>query len=166
MIQRTLVLLKPDAVRRGIMGEIITRFEKIGLKIIAMKMKETSLNLATQHYRKEEIAAKYGMVKWMRLLKFLISGPVVAIVLEGDQSVEVVRKVCGSTEPRIAVPGTLRGDFSHHTYDLSNEQEQSVRNVVHASSSIEDANREISLWFEDSEICTYRTNDQKEHFLD
>lgn len=164
-MEKTLVLLKPDALRRGKIGPVLSRFEEAGLKIAAMKMVQTDLELAGKHYTYEDIALRHGEDVRNRLMKFICSAPVVALIIEGISAIEVVRKICGDTEPRKALPGTIRGDFCHHSYARCSEKEQSIRNMVHASANKEDAERELALWFEDSEILNYSRNDEAEHFF-
>ncbi len=132
MDERTLVLVKPDAVRRGLVGEVLGRFERKGLVIQAMVLRTMDPALADQHYAEHLEKPFYGPLK-----EFMTSGPLVALVLAGDQAIEVVRRVVGATDGRIAVAGTIRGDLS-----LSNQQ-----NLVHASDSVDSAKREIALWF-------------------
>ncbi|RNM13777.1 nucleoside-diphosphate kinase [Nocardioides pocheonensis] len=132
MTQRTLVLLKPDAVRRGLVGSILSRFEAKGLSIAAMELRTIDAGLADQHYA-EHVAKDF----YPPLRDFVTSGPLVAVVLEGDEAVEVVRALNGATDGRKAAPGTIRGDFS-----LSNRE-----NLVHGSDSAESAAREIGIWF-------------------
>jgi nucleoside-diphosphate kinase len=156
MIERTLVLLKPDAVQRAVCGEIISRFEKVGLKIVGMKMHWSDESHAKKHYT-EDITIRRGESIRNRLLKFLKEGPVVAIVLEGINAVEVVRKIVGGTEPKTALPGTIRGDYAHQSYDYADKKEIAVRNLIHASSSKEEAVTEIALWFAQNELHSYKT---------
>ena len=134
MTERTLVLLKPDAVRRGLIGEIIGRFEAKGLALVAMDLRTISPETADQHY-----AEHVGRDFYPLLRSFVTSGPMVAAVLEGDEAVEVVRALNGATDGRQAAPGTVRGDLS-----LSNRE-----NLVHGSDSEQSAKREIALWFPD-----------------
>lgn len=130
--ERTLVLIKPDAVRRGLVGRVLARFEDKGLTIVAMEHRSIDGEMADAHYR-DHIEQEW----YPPLREFATSGPLVALVLEGDQAIEVVRAINGATDGRKAAPGTLRGDFS-----LSNRE-----NIVHASDSPESAAREIALWF-------------------
>lgn len=134
MTQRTLVLLKPDAVRRGLVGEILGRFEAKGLTIVAMEHRTIDPATADQHYA-EHLERDF----YPPLREFITSGPVVAMVLEGDEAVEVVRRLNGATDGRSAVPGTIRGDLS-----LSNRE-----NLVHGSDSWESAVCEMAIWFPD-----------------
>ncbi len=130
--QRTLVLLKPDAVRRGLIGEIIGRFEAKGLSVVALELRTIDAAQADRHYAEHTARDFYPPLR-----AFVTSGPLVAVVLEGDQAVDVVRAINGATDGRQAAPGSIRGDFS-----LSNRE-----NLVHGSDSPESAEREISLWF-------------------
>jgi nucleoside-diphosphate kinase len=134
MTQRTLVLFKPDAVRRGLVGTILARFEAKGLDILAFEMRHVDAALADRHYA-EHVEKDF----YPPLRAFVTSGPIFAAVLEGDEAVEVVRALNGATDGRKAAPGTIRGDLS-----LSNRE-----NLVHGSDSPESAKREIALWFPD-----------------
>ena len=134
MSQRTLVLLKPDAVQRGLVGEILRRYERKGLTIVALRHRTIDGGLADQHY------GEHVEKEWYPPLRdFVLSGPLVAVVLEGDEAVQVVRDLNGATDGRKAAPGTIRGDLS-----LSNRY-----NLVHGSDSVESAEREIGIWFPD-----------------
>lgn len=159
MIERTLVLLKPDAVQRHIIGRIIQRFEDAGLKIVGMKMAWSDEELAKRHYR-EELAQRHGENIRRQNIAFLQEGPVVALVLEGVKAIEVVRKMIGDTEPRSAAPGTIRGDFTHVCYEHANKKQSAVRNVIHASANKQDAELEINLWFKPEELFDYKTAHQ------
>jgi nucleoside-diphosphate kinase len=130
--QRTLVLLKPDAVRRGLVGEILGRFERRGLRIVALEMRSIDAAQADRHYE-EHVERDF----YPPLREFVTSGPLVALVLEGDSAIEVVRGINGATDGRKAAPGTIRGDYS-----LSNRE-----NLVHGSDSPGSAEREIGIWF-------------------
>jgi nucleoside-diphosphate kinase len=156
MIERTLVLLKPDAVQRSVSGELITRFEKAGLKIVGMKMVWCDEKFAKEHYT-EDITRRRGEHVRNKLLRFLQEGPVIALCLEGVNAIEVVRKLVGDTEPRKASPGTIRGDYAHHTYEWSDAHDIAIKNLIHASSDKKDAEREIKLWFAPKEMHSYRT---------
>lgn len=134
MSERTLVLLKPDAVRRGLVGELIGRYENKGLSIVAMDMRTIDAAQSDQHYA-EHVERDF----YPPLRTFVTSGPMVAMVLEGDEAIEVVRALNGATDGRKAAPGSIRGDLS-----LSNRE-----NLVHGSDSPESAKREIALWFPD-----------------
>ena len=130
--QRTLVILKPDAVRRGLIGTVLDRFERRGLRIVAMQQRTIDGELADRHYAEHLDRDFYPPLR-----TFVTSGPLVALVLEGDQAIDVVRGLNGATDGRKAAPGTIRGDFS-----LSNRE-----NLVHGSDSAESAEREIGIWF-------------------
>jgi nucleoside-diphosphate kinase len=131
-MERTLVLIKPDAVRRGLVGEVLSRFEAKGLTIAAMEQRTIDAALADRHYA-EHVEKDF----YPPLRDFVCSGPLVALILEGDQAVDVVRAINGATDGRKAAPGTIRGDLS-----LSNRE-----NLVHGSDSVESAEREIGIWF-------------------
>jgi len=156
MIDRTLVLLKPDAVQRCLAGEIIQRFERAGLKIVGMKMVWANKEHAMKHYT-EDIAKRRG--EWVRekLLKFITEGPIIALALEGVNSVEVVRKIVGTTEPKSALPGTIRGDFAHHSLEYCDEKKEAARNLIHASGNNEEAKSELNIWFTEKELHSYKT---------
>jgi nucleoside-diphosphate kinase len=157
-MQRTLVLLKPDALQRGIVGEIISRFEKAGMKIVGMKMIKPSKEFAEKHYY--DIEERHGKEILDRLTDYLGMGPVIAFVLEGTKIIERVRKLVGKTEPHSAEPGTIRGDYSHLTYEKADDPNTEVKtlyNLIHASANEHDAKHEISLWFSDSELWEYKT---------
>ena len=130
--ERTLVLIKPDAVARGLVGEVLARFERKGLTIEAMHLRTLTPEVADQHYAEHVTKAFYPPLK-----EFMTGGPLVALVLAGDKAIEVVRALTGATDGRAAAPGTIRGDLS-----LSNRE-----NLVHASDSADSAKREIALWF-------------------
>ncbi len=154
--ERTLVLIKPDGIVRHLVGKITMRFEDAGLKIIGMKMVWADRDFARKHYG-EEIEQKHGKRVRDGLVKYITEGPVIAMVLEGVEAVDVVRKIVGSTYPNEALPGTIRGDFAHISRDYANSKEVNVRNLIHASSSRKDAIVEISLWFSEEEMHSYRT---------
>ena len=156
MIERTLVLLKPDAVQRCLMGEILTRFEKAGLKAIGMKMVWANEEFAKGHYT-EDITKRRGEFVRNKLIKFLQEGPVLAMCLEGVNAIEVVRKIVGGTEPKAALPGTIRGDYAHHSYEWADSHEIAIKNLIHASSDKEFAESEIKLWFKAEELHSYKT---------
>ena len=155
-MQRTLVLIKPDGVQRGLVGKIITRFENTGLKIIGMKMVWEDEEFVKKHYT-EDISKRRGEHVRRYLVEFLKEGPVVAIALEGINAIENVRKIVGATEPKAALPGTIRGDFAHTSYSYCDAKEQVVKNLIHASSDENDAKNEMDLWFKKAELHTYKT---------
>ena len=174
-MQRTLVLIKPEAVNRGLIGNIISKFELMGLKLEKMKMLVASREILSKHYPAEEewfrgagsktvnAYKKYdldligelgtddslevGKIVKDWLVDYMTSGPMVAIVLSGNHAIEIVRKAVGNTVPLFAEPGTVRGDFSVDSPDLSNKEKRPVYNLIHASGDFEEAEREIKLWF-------------------
>lgn len=158
-MEKTLVLLKPDAVQRGIMGEIITRFERAGLKIIGMKMIAPDEGHYYHHYETiGKVASRRGDEVYQRNTEFMMSGPVVAMVLEGVEAISLVRKMVGDTEPKSAPPGTIRGDYSHLSYKHVNETSKSgLPNIIHASADEADAEQEIEHWFSGQEMFEYKT---------
>jgi nucleoside-diphosphate kinase len=156
MMERTLVLIKPDGVQRCLMGKIIQRFEDSGLKVIGMKMQWVDKEFAMKHYT-EDIAERRGEKVRAQLLDFVTEGPVLAMVLEGVNAIENVRKIVGSTEPKSAPPGTIRGDFCHVSYSYADNKEIVVKNVIHASGDQKDAAAEVPLWFTPEELHSYKT---------
>ncbi len=186
--ERTLVFVKPDGVRRGLIGEVVGRFERIGLKIIAMKMLRAAPGLLERHYPSDEgflrtlgdktreafeaagldVRSQAGTAdplvigrqvrQW--LIDFVASAPVVAFVLEGTHAVAVTRKLVGDTLPFRAAPGTIRGDFSADSPTVANLQKRPVRNLVHASGTLDEATFEIGLWFSANELHDYRRLDE------
>ena len=138
-MERTFVAIKPDAVQRGLIGEIIQRFEKKGFKVIGMKMTHLNAEMAEKHYAEHKDKPFYN-----GLIQFITSGPIVAMVLQGVNVVNLARNMMGSTNPQNAAPGTIRADYA----------QISERNVVHGSDSLESAKREIALFFNDSELAT------------
>lgn len=162
-LQRTLVLLKPDALDRGILGEIITRFERVGAKIVGMKLLVSDKDTAMQHYT-EDLAQRRGERVRELMVNMLMMGPVVAIVLEGVDMVEVTRKMIGSTEPKSAAPGTIRGDYAHVTFKFADSKNMGIFNLIHASGSPEEAVTEIAVWFKPEELVEYPRMTDKYHF--
>lgn len=177
--EKTFVIIKPDGVQRTLIGEIIKRYERMGLKLLALKMIIPTAEMAEKHYtldpewiRKvgEKSIAGYknkgltpptedpielgrGVLK--RLVKFMISGPVVAMVWQGAHAVQIVRKMTGGTEPLTSDVGTIRGDFVIDSYQIADLDNRAVRNAVHASGSIDEAKNEIDLWFKPEEVLNY-----------
>ena len=139
-MQRTLVIVKPDAVQRGLVGPILTRLEARGLKIIGLKLVQVGLDLASQHY-----AEHLGKPFYEGLLGYITSAPVVVACIEGTSAVQMVRNTVGATNPLNAAPGTIRGDLA---LDIG-------RNLIHASDAPETAERELALWFEEAELVSY-----------
>jgi len=190
-IERTLFMIKPDGVKRNLIGESIKRVEDSGLKVVAMKMVQATKDQANRHYPSEKedkswflgVAEKakkgyeekgmkwkykddmeYGRMIKSFLVDFITSGPVVAMVVEGPNAISMVRKLSGATEPRSAQPGTIRGDYGIDSYDMANTLNRAVKNVIHASSSREDAEKEIKVWFKKDEIVKYKRCDEEEMF--
>ncbi len=177
--ERTLVILKPDAVQRSLIGESIKIMEKTGLKLVALKFVMATEEQLWKHYDKddewfikkgqstidnrkalglpiEKEAIEYGKDIIKALIKFMTCGPVVPMIFEGNQAVGVVKKLVGSTEPLTSEAGTLRGDYTIDSYGLANIDERAIRNLIHCSDPVEEAEREISLWFKPEEILSYR----------
>jgi len=178
--EKTFVIIKPDGVQRSLIGEIMGRFERVGLKLVAMKMVVPTEDMAEKHYtidpewiRKvgEKSIKSYelkGQIPPSKdpiqvgnrvlevLKKYLISGPVVVMVWQGAHAVGIVRKIVGTTEPLTSDVGTIRGDFVLDSYQISDTSGRAVRNLIHASGSIEEAKKEINLWFREKEIISYR----------
>lgn len=162
MLQNTLVVLKPDAVKRGLVGEIITRFEKVGLHLVAMKMVRVDDELAHKHYEGiGTMITRYGQEIFSTNAEFMKSGPVVAMIWEGADVIEVVRKMVGSTEPKASLPGTIRGDYSHASYGYVNTQGARLTNLIHASATVEEAAAETALWFGNEEIHAHEMMGQQ-----
>jgi len=178
--EQTLVLIKPDGVKRQLIGEIIKRFEESNLKVCALKMIWADEDLARKHYPLDEKWAKqvfeknkkvaeienrklefsdhleFGKMLQTKLLTFIAESPIIAIVIKGSNAVISVRKIVGLTEPCRASSGTIRGDFApEESYKIADSENRSIRNLVHASDSIENAKREISTWFEEHEVHEY-----------
>jgi nucleoside-diphosphate kinase len=175
-MERTLVLIKPDAFKRGLVGEIISRFERVGLKLEGMKIVNATTEIVEKHYPDDKNwirsvgkktidtyekynlniiedlgtndALKIGKLVRKWLIQHLTSGPVSVLILSGNHAVEIVRKIVGNTVPLFAELGTIRGDFSIDSPDLSAREKRVLLNLVHASETIEEAKREISLWFD------------------
>lgn len=153
MIERTLLIVKPDGVQRGLTGDILKRFEGVGLKIIGMKMVWVNEEFAARHY--SDIKERRGEKVFHGVMGLLTMGPVVAVVLEGVDAVATVRKICGPTEPKAAMPGTIRGDYAHVSFAYSDLVGEAIRNIVHASGTREEAKTEITLWFKAEELHDY-----------
>lgn len=189
-MEQTLIVIKPDGVVRGLTGEIVNRFEKAGLKMVAAKMLTVSKEQASKHYpadREElwtgignktlenydklEIDAvkmlgtkdpkKIGDIVRVWLLDYIVSGPVFAAVFEGPHAVELVRKITGHTLPLLSAPGTIRGDFSFDSAYLANTGKRAIKNLIHASGTVEEAKYEIPLWFGQKEVQKYKRTDEE-----
>ena len=156
-VQKTLVVFKPDAVQRGIVGEILTRFERLGLKIVATKMIAPSREPYYKHYEEiGKMVTRRGEHAFGVTLDFMTQGPVIAMVFEGVEAVALVRKIVGPTEPKSASPGTIRGDFSHMSFGYADDEAKGIPNLIHASGDPEEAEKEIDHWFSDAEIYEYQ----------
>lgn len=183
MKEKTLVLIKPDGVQRGLVGEILKRFELTGLKIIGMKMVYASKELAGKHYaddeawlrsvgekaskaahergeKVKETPIEIGKRIRAQLMDYVTMSPMVAIVIEGHNAVATVRKIVGPTSPEHAAPGTIRGDFSHETYVMADTKGRPIQNLIHASGTKEEAEREITVWFTPKELHAYMRVDE------
>ncbi|HOZ56006.1 MAG: Nucleoside diphosphate kinase [Parcubacteria group bacterium ADurb.Bin316] len=180
--ERTLVIIKPDGVQRSLIGEIVRRYERTGLKLTGLKMVIPTEELATKHYYEvggdawiEEVGRKArasyekkGLTSpyktnsengWAVLksnAKYLSSGPVVCMIWQGNQAVALVRKITGGTEPLTSDVGSIRGDFTLDSYSIADTDQRSVRNLIHASGATDEAEKEIAIWFKKDEISQYR----------
>ncbi|MBW3015681.1 nucleoside-diphosphate kinase [Candidatus Woesearchaeota archaeon] len=182
-MEKTLVLIKPDGVQRGLVGEIISRLEKCCLKIVGMKMAYPSKELAGEHYandeawlravgekqktayRKkgielEESEIELGQKVRTMLMDYLVMSPIIALCIEGHNAVAKVRKIVGATSPFDAEPGTIRGDFAIDHYQLADELNRPIQNLIHASGTVEEAEREIKIWFNENEIFAWKRVDE------
>lgn len=177
--EKTLIIIKPDGVQRNLIGEMISRFERAGLKLVAMKMMTADVEMIKKHYTLDpewmrlvgEKSIKGLLDKGIepisrdpmviaesvidRLSKYLTSGPIIPMVLQGGHAVSVVRKIVGSTEPVMSDVGTIRGDFVLDSYQMAMDDERCVRNLIHASGTVDEAVNEINLWFKSEEIVDY-----------
>lgn len=157
-MERTLIIMKPDAVKRGIVGEITSRFERAGLKIVALKMMSPDEEQFYHHYENiSKMISRRGQEAFDVTLAMMQEGPVIAMVLEGIKAVSLVRKMVGETEPEKAAPGTIRGDYAHMGFEHSNKEKIGVPNVIHASGDPEEAKQEIAHWFSGQDIFDYET---------
>ncbi len=177
--EQTFVILKPDAIQRGLIGEIISRLERTGLKLVALKMINATEDQCWKHYNKDDAwflekgqkvvanreasgmpiekeAIEYGRDIIGALVKFMTCSPIIPMVFEGNQAVGVIKKIVGGTEPLTSDVGTIRGDLTLDSYELSNLDDRAVRNLIHCSDKPEEAQREISLWFKEEELMKYR----------
>ncbi|EKE20125.1 MAG: hypothetical protein ACD_8C00054G0012 [uncultured bacterium] len=178
--ERTFLIIKPDGVQRSLMGEIISRIERVGLKITAVKFLVPKEEQCWTHYNKDDAwfqskgerilknrqennmsvdkeAIEYGRDIIGQLVKYMTAGPVLAMVIEGNQAVGIVTKLVGGTEPLTSDIGTIRGDLTLDSYDLAGLDERAVRNLIHCSDKPEEAEREIKIWFAEEEIIKYRS---------
>jgi nucleoside-diphosphate kinase len=177
--ERTLVIIKPDGIQRSLVGEIIGRYERIGLKMIAMKMVVPTAEIIEKHYTldpewrrvtgektikgyadkglKSPISDPLEITKILleKLIKYMTSGPIIVTIWEGAHAVEIIRKITGNTEPLISDVGTIRGDYVLDSYRMTDADGRSIRNLVHASGSVKEAADEINLWFKKDEVIKY-----------
>lgn len=161
-IQKTLIIFKPDAVQRGIVGEILTRFERVGLKIVGAKMLAPTRDQYYEHYENiGKMVSRRGKKAFDVTVDFMLQGPVIAMVLEGIDAVALVRKLVGTTEPKTAEVGTIRGDYSHISFDYADATGKSTPNLIHASGNPEEAEQEVNYWFADSELYEYKALHEK-----
>lgn len=161
-LEQTLVLFKPDALQRGLVGEILTRFERVGLRIVGTKMLAPDDNHYFKHY--EEIGTlktRAGDKIFDITLQMMSAGPVIAMVFEGVEAVALVRKMVGATEPKSSAPGTIRGDYSHMSYGYADDAEKGIPNLLHASGDVDEAEKEIAHWFTDEELFDYEALHEK-----
>lgn len=178
--EKTLIVIKPDGIQRSLIGEIIGRFERVGLKLVGIKLMTLTPEFVEKHYTLDpEWRMKTGMkrveaaklkgeklpsedpmvitgIVLERLSKYMTSGPVIAMVWQGAHAVEIVRKLVGGTEPRTTDVGTIRGDLVLDSYEMGDIDDRSVRNLVHASGNVAEAEKEIPHWFDSKEIVYYR----------
>lgn len=182
--ERTFIIIKHDGVQRSLVGEIIKRIERTGLKITAMKMFKADEKSVLDHYGKDDAwclekgtktvenlkaagrpvekeAIEYGRDIIRALVKFMTCGPIVAMVVEGSQAVGVVKKLVGGTEPLTSDVGTIRGDLTTDSYQLANLDARSVRNLIHCTDKVEESEREINIWFKPEEIMNYTHINEK-----
>lgn len=182
--ERTLVIIKPDGVQRGLIGEIISRFERTGLKFVGSKFFIPTQEKLEEHYNKDEAWFKkkgeriiedlksqdlpvekepleYGKGIIDTIIHYMTAAPVFAFVIEGNQSVAIVKKLVGSTEPATADIGTIRGDLTLDSYGHSTYENRAVRNLIHCSESPEEADREIAVWFDEADLMNYVTAQER-----
>ena len=161
-VERTLVVFKPDAVQRGIVGEILTRFERVGLKIVGTKMLAPDREHYYYHYENiGKMVTRRGENAFNVTLDFMLYGPVIAFVLEGVEAVAEVRKMVGGTEPKEALPGTIRGDYAHISFGYADNVKKGIPNLLHASGDAKEAQAEIDHWFAKTELFDYETLHEK-----
>lgn len=161
-VERTLVLFKPDAVQRGVVGDILTRFERVGLKIVGTKMIAPTKDHFHKHYEDiGQMITRRGEDTFNITLDLMTTGPVIAMVFEGVEAVQLVRKLVGPTEPKSAAPGTIRGDFSHMSFVYADAEHKGIPNLIHASGDDKEAAQEIAHWFSDSELYAYDALNEK-----
>ncbi len=161
-LERTLILFKPDALQRGLVGEILTRFERVGLRIVGTKMLAPDKSHFHTHYEEiGQVITRRGETVFNQVLGMMTDGPVIAMVFEGVEAVALVRKMVGATEPKSSAPGTIRGDFSHMSYGYADTEEKGIPNLIHASGDSEEAVKEVAHWFTDEELFDYEALHEK-----
>ena len=158
-LERTLIIFKPDAIQRGIVGDVLGRFERVGLKIIATKMVSPDRDHYYHHYETiGKMVSRRGEMQFNVQLEAMQEGPVIAMVLEGVEAVALVRKLVGATNTKEAAPGTIRGDYAHASLDYVNSHNVALPTVLHASGDPEEAKEEVTHWFKEDELYSqYRT---------
>jgi len=160
--EQTLIVFKPDAVQRGIVGEILSRFERVGLKIVGVKMLRPSYDHFYHHYENiGKMVSRRGKKTFEVTLELMELGPVIAMVLAGIEAVALVRKMVGTTEPKAAPPGTIRGDYAHMSFGHADAQGVGVPNLIHASGDPEEAKAEIAHWFSEAATFSYEMAHEK-----
>lgn len=161
-VEQTLVIFKPDAMQRGLVGEILTRFERVGLRIVGTKMLAPERGHYETHYEEiGKLKTRAGDQIFDITLDMMGAGPVIAMVFEGVEAVALVRKLVGSTEPKSSAPGTIRGDYSHMSYGYADGAGKGIPNLIHASGDPKEAEQEIGHWFADSELYDYEALHEK-----
>lgn len=186
--QKALLIIKPDGVQRGLCGAILKRFERVGLTIIGFKFMKADAQTVKNHYPENDIwfgkvgqrtltnyakkgldvkkvfgtddAVAIGKTVKQWLITYFQESPVLVAAVTGYETIEIVRKISGNTIPVLAAAGTVRGDFSHDTIDLANEQNRPLRNLIHASDAVEDGEKEVALWFKPEELFDYKRADE------
>lgn len=176
--ERSFVIIKPDGIQRSLMGEIIKRLERTGLKLVAMKMMFATEDQCWEHYNKDDAwflekgtitvknreekglpvekeAIEYGKDIMRGNVSFMTCGPIIPMIWEGNQAVAIIKKIVGGTEPKSSDVGTIRGDLTIDSYDLANMDGRAVRNLIHCSDKTDEAEREIKVWFSEEEILKY-----------
>lgn len=160
--EKTLIVFKPDTVQRGIVGEILSRFEKVGLKIVGAKMLKPDYDHYYKHYEDlGKMISRRGQKAFDVTLEMMTMGPVLAVVLEGVEAASLVRKMVGATEPKSALPGTIRGDYAHMSFGHADNNDVGIPNLIHASGDAEEAKSEIAHWFSENELFEYETVHEK-----
>lgn len=183
MMEKSLVLVKPDGVQRALVGEVISRLERVGLKLIGIKMLNATADMAGEHYADDqewllsvgekalaaaakrgeeptESAMEIGQRVRNLLMEYIAMSPVVAMVWEGHNAVAKIRKIVGATNPQDAEPGTIRGDYSIDSFKMADDSGRPIQNLIHASGSVEEGEREVAIWFSKEEIHAWKRVDE------